>query len=105
MIDRSKIVRIFCNKSNKFKCIVCDGIINRRNQKDCPPFLQDSYACLCKYSNDRIIFDSNVGDLFNNTTDKIISTIYNCGHTIDQCHVQNCNECNLKIVIDKFKGV
>ena len=107
MIDRNKIVRIFRNKHNEHNmpvCITCDGIIHRRDQKRCPIFLGERYFCICKYSdNGLIIHDPNAGKLFNNTTYKIISTIYDCGSDINRCHVLNCDNCNLMIVIKYFK--
>lgn len=110
-IDRSKIVRIFYNKEDILKCLACDGIITQTTQKDCPKFFysEDSdieYTCLCKFSHDinnTIIYDSGMGKLFNNTTDKIVSTIYQCGSDINQCHVENCNNCNLHVIIEHFK--
>ena len=104
MIDRSKIVRIFRNEYDKLICITCDGIISRRDQKRCPTFLGEHYSCLCKYSiNGMIVYNSNKGNLFNNTTDKIISTIYNCNSDINKCHVVNCDSCNLKTAIDRLR--
>ena len=104
-MDRSRIVRVFCGKDGHLKCIICDSIIDRRHQKSCPHFVEDGYICLCKYSdNGLIVYDPNRGTLFNNTTDKIVSTIYNCGSNITKCHVENCDSCNLKIVIDKHRG-
>ena len=103
MIDRSKIVRVFRNKRNKFMCITCDGIINRNNQKICPN-AEEVPLCLCRYSNDGMItYASDKGNLFNNTTDKIVSTIYTCGSNINKCHVETCDNCNLNTVINHFK--
>ena len=105
MIDRSKIVRIFRNEYDKLICITCDGIVNRQDQKRCPTFLGENSFCLCKYSSDGLIlYNLKKGNLFNNTTDKIISTIYNCNSNINKCHVENCDNCNLKTVIDKCRG-
>ncbi len=110
-IDRSKIVRVFRNKEDVIQCLVCDGIINAETQTDCPKFISSeddsiSKDCLCKYSYDinrTIAYEPTNGKLFNNTTDKIVSTIFNCGSDINQCHVENCDKCNLNIVIEHFK--
>lgn len=110
-IDRSKIVRVFYNKEDILQCLTCDGIINQTNQKDCPKFFSHEnstieFSCLGKYSSDihrTIVYESTNGKLFNNTTDKIVSTIFNCGSDINQCHVEDCNNCNLHIVIEHFK--
>ncbi len=104
-IDRNKIVRIFRDKNNMRYCLSCDGIINSTTQKKCPPaFIEERHLCLCRYSDERvIIYSKELGKLFNNTTDEIISTIYNCGYDINQCHVENCDKCNLNIVIEHFK--
>lgn len=106
-MDRNKIVRVFRDKNNKINCLICDGLINFNPIKLCPPLSKrESYACLCTSSNDdiRIRYSPTIGNLFNNTTDKIISTIYDCGSNTDKCNVTNCNRCNLKICIDICKG-
>lgn len=112
-IDRSKIARVFYDKNDIIQCLACDGLINQTTQKDCPKFFHEAfsdirYVCLCRYSSDinnTIVYEFTNGKLFNNTTDRIISTIFDCGSDINQCHVENCNNCNLHIVINHFKEV
>lgn len=108
-MDRSKFVRRFKHDNNIY-CLICEGLLTDRKFGECP--VRD--ICLCSYidassTRERIIIISkNIKDkLFDNTNDTIISTIFDCGDTIEKCQRERhsgttCERCNFTIAKNEY---
>lgn len=110
-MDRSKFVRRFkYARDDTIRCLICEGLLTDRKFGECP--VQDT--CLCSYTDTNsyreriIIFPKNIKDkLFDNTKDTIISTIYDCGYTIERCQSEkhdgiDCKNCNFTMAKNEY---